>query len=332
MRTTSTDTTKEPRYSGPLGMAKRRLLLLLLVSAFVAAPVALTCTPSAYMTLDGPNRPSPDRPFSPGDTVTVSGFLFDPAAATPVRLSWGPNGAVIAETAVSEKGTWEVTFQIPAETATGSYLLYAIAYAANGSVINGLPARVLLPVKAPAPPADEPQREPETPGVTDEPAPVPEATEEPRGEADAASAPQAATRSAPVAPVAEAPMTPQATPVPETAIATDRPARTNVIRFAPAPRLIEAPLPPVAAPSSAPALPVVDEASDGVLPWWLLALGAVGLLLLGGAAGMLVRGRERTPEPPAPTPADTLEAELQELIAEERARRVERVNEPVEHR
>ena len=288
------------------------------------------------MTLDGANRPTPNQPFGPGDTVTVSGFLFDPAAATPVRLSWGPNGAVIAEAAVSAAGTCEVTFPIAAETAIGSYLLYAIAYAADGSVINGLPARVLLPVKAPAAPTEEPQPQPQTPGVTDEPAPVPEATKEPRAETDERNVPQAAAPSAPVAPAAGTPATQQATPVPETAIATDRPARTNVIRFAPAPRLVDAPLPPVATPAAAPALPVLDEAADSALPWWLIALGALGLLLLGGAAGALVRGRELPPEPradtSADTSADTLEAELQELIAEERARRSKPVDEPVEHR
>ena len=60
-------------------------------------------------------------------------------------------------------------------------------------------------------------------------------------------------------------------------------------------------------------------AAEEGLRWYVLALGALGFLLLGAAASGLVVARRRPPLPPD----ERLEAELQEMIAEQRARQIE---------
>jgi hypothetical protein len=265
-------------------------------AALAAAAAAYACTPQAYMDLSG-GVPSPKGApsFPPGSTVTVNGHLFDPAAATPVTLRWGANGPAIGQAAISSEGTWTLTFTIPADTAQGTYVLYAEAFDANGSIITGLPARVALPVGLPPIPAPQRPAPKVTPTVT----------------------PRAATPRA--APTPSAPATKVVTPVAPSALTVEAgPPRTNVVRYGAAPLLAATPLPPAATPGAAPSLPVVTAAAHpSSTPWYALALGAAALLVLGAAAGGLVASRRRPPT----VPPDHVEAELQEILSEQRAAR-----------
>ena len=248
----------------------------------------------------GGGRPGPTGPiyFLPRDTATVTGHLFDPTAATPVTLSWGADGPVIGQATIDSQGGWTLTFVIPADTQRGTYILYAVAYGADGQVINGLPARVALPVGAP-------QTSP--PRSTRPPAPAKQPATRPRTH---------------VAPTPSAPAERTIAPIPPTAVTTQTgPPRTKVVRYGEQPRLIPVALPATPAAGHAPSLPVAAPAHRGT-PWYVLALGALGLVVLGAAAGGLVVSRRAPPN----GPPDALDAELQEMIAEERARQTARVD------
>ena len=302
-----------------------------------AAPAAYTCTPLADIDIpppalnpdeeDDPARLGGEPPaFPPGAVATVNGVRFDAGAATPITLRWGSTGPAIAQAPIGIDGTWTVTFQLPADIPDGTYVIYAEAFAADGSLIEGLPAREFIRVLAPAvvqPPApvSPPAASPPAPPAATRPATRPkQVKQKPQTRAVAVPRPKHATtvqtapvtpRTIPVAPLPPGPVALPLIPAP----ADGSSSVTHVHRFAPAPRVESAPLPKVAAPGESPALAAVSaEAEPGTSQWLILALGGLGLLLIGAAGGGFVLARRWPPVPPT----DVVEAELQELIAEQR--------------
>lgn len=278
-------------------MARLAVIGAVIAAVCAGAVVASACTPQAYITLDKPA-------YTPGETVTATGRGFAPSAATPVTVTWGANGPVIGQAPIAADGMWELSFTVPARASAGTYVIYAVAYDAAGAVIDGLPARVQFPVEAPAaPPVVVPVAPPAAPPQTH---PV----------AHARTAPKPSAAPAPPAPVARS-----AAPLPQAAItAPAGPSRTSVIRVPAVPRVVHVPLTRTTAPGLAAPLPVAVTATQGHgTPWLLLAVGALGFLLLGAGSGGLVAARRRPPT----LPTDSVEAELQELLGEELARQSE---------
>jgi hypothetical protein len=332
---------------------KRRVLVIVAAAIFLAAAAAaLACTPQAYLMFGEPldntgtpaDSPSAVRLFQPGETVTISGYLFEPTAATPVTLRWGIDGPVIAEVGVNTDGTWTTTFVLPADIAPGAYILSAWAYDASGQLITGLPARTTLTVAGPgapgstAPPpviaeaeldvgaTNAQRRERNAPPARTARAPTrrrPAAA--PRRSRPAPVAPLPRAPAAPAPAVAETPTFSEVTP-PAPAERSHIPTRTNPIRFSPAPLLRMHSLPRADEPGATAQLPVAkaSERKPTSLAWPVLLLGALGFLLLGAAAGGAIVARRRLPV----GPVDGVEAELQEIISEQRAQKTERV----EHR
>jgi hypothetical protein len=280
-----------------------KLVAFVLGLGLLGASVAAACTPQAYLTLD-------KRSYQPGDPVTVTGNQFKPEAATPatVRLS----GSVVAETPIRSDGSWTASFRLPAELAAGAYVVSAEARESDGQFVEGLPARIALPVVAPSP------------------------AREPSGGAGDRGAPEAASREAPSIPQ---PVSAEIAPVPDDLLARSSEAtRTNLVTYQPEPRLERVSVTDTARPGTADRLTaVLTSVDEGGVPWYALALAAAGLLLAGGAAGALVASRRPIPltagaakkdtrpaepgsEIDAVTRSDPLEAELQELLTEERAR------------
>ena len=324
-------------------MAKWPIALAILAAlSLAAAPAAYPCTSLADIDLvpapalnpddeDEPATPGGEPPaFPPGAVVTAHGTRFDPAAVTPITLRWGSTGPAIAQVPINEDGSWRVTFQLPLGIPDGQYVIYAEAFAADGQMIEGLPARQFLQVVTPRPNDPSPGVSPPvTPPQAETPAASPRSDARPRAKRAAAphrhaSTPKASTvakpKTIPVAPLPPRPVAPVATStVKPHSHASSAPAIESAPlerAHAPAPRIESAPLPPRAAPGQSPAIPVATADSSDGTPWLVFVIGALGILLLGAAGGGLVIARRW---PPAP-PTDPVEAELQELIAERRAR------------
>lgn len=270
----------------------------------LGASVAAACTPQAYLTLD-------KRSYRSGDPVTVIGNQFKPEAATPVTITL--NGSVVGETPIRSDGSWTSSFTLPEELAAGAYVISAEAREADGQLVEGLPARIALPVVAPSPAREH------TGGAGD------------RGSEEASSITKA--------PSIPQPVSTEVAPVPDDQLARSSEAtRTNLVTYQPEPRLERVSVRDAARAGTAEPLPAAFATDDeGGVPWYSLALAAIGLLLAGGAAGAFVASRRPIPltaggakkdtRPPeaeseidAVTRPDPLEAELQELLAEQRAR------------
>ena len=313
----------------------------------LAAAAAYACTPDADIKAyvpgsDGQATPvSTSHLFRPGDRILLRGRGFDPQAATPVRLRFGGATApVFAEAPIQDHGGWELTFRLPNGLRTGTYTIFAEAFASvpgggvdadRATMIDGLPARFQLSIvgeAAPQQPGAGTGTDPSRPRPASRPrenrTPRPRTSAPlPRTETSEPGPPSAPApaRSLPTPPVAE-PVTPAivTAAVPSPAPPGDGPSRTSTRSYAPAPLLERLPLPAAAQPPPAAPLPVaVAAAAEEGLRWYVLALGALGFLLLGAAASGLVVARRRPPLPPD----ERLEAELQEMIAEQRARQIE---------
>jgi len=314
--------------------------VLAVIFAIAASP-AYPCTPDADIIL----RPAPEeeqapaepdalgKPYKAGDTVVASGRGFDPGAVTPVWLRFGGADApVFAKAPILADGTWEVTFRIPAGLKAGTYVLYAEAFAtqpsgvdgARGQMINGLPARELVAIGEVSAASPPPAPSTRSPG---EPAPArtarkPEKVKTPRVAGSPTTSrpePSASPIVTPMPPARVAPAIAQPVAAPVTPVVVDaEPSRTHTVRFAPAPIALRIELPRVAAPARAPELPIAaaTQTDAAALSWLVLVVGAFGFLLLGASAGGLVLVGRRPPV----DPTDSLEAELQEMIAEERTR------------
>ena len=201
-------------------------------------------------------------------------------------------------------------------------------------MIVGLPARQLFTVVSPRPVDPTPDGSP-VGAQRDGGAPAEHArSEKPRARATQAGAtPAKPARAAVPPPVRVAPMPPRrvASPlvvaetqggtVPHTHVTPSlRPDSAPLERVeAPAPRVESAPLPPRTAPGTSPSVPVVTAQREEESPWIVYAVAAFGILLLGAAGGGLLLARRWPPV----APTDPVEAELQEMISERRAREEE---------
>jgi hypothetical protein len=127
-------------------LTRRRLWLagLLAIPVLVAAAVAYACTPTAYIAFDKPS-------YRPGDTVTVNGRLFEPKAARPAEVRFGPDQAVVGRASIDGEGSWALSFSLPQGLSPGAYLVTAPAYDQNDQIVKV--ARASLRVAAPSTPA-----------------------------------------------------------------------------------------------------------------------------------------------------------------------------------
>lgn len=321
----------------------------------VGAATAYPCTPLADIDIpppalnpdddEQPARPGTDPPeFPPGAVVTAHGRRFDSRAATPITLRWGSLGPVIATVPINVDGSWTVTFRLPEGIPDGRYVIYAEAFDADGELIEGLPAREFIQVVSPQtagtsadPAAPHRQVRAGAAGATvvQTPAAPPRkrtATRPAAGRGATAPTSRAtAPKKIPVAPLPPHPVAPPIVAAPLTSTAptahVHRVAPGAAIesapleRVAPGPRVESAPLPRAGTAGEAPFVPVATVSDDGRPTWLLLVLGAVGILFLGAAAGGLVIARRWPPV----SPTDPIEAELQEIIGEQRVREEESV-------
>lgn len=319
--------------------AKARWMLVAVIGglavAVAGAALAWACTPQAYMDLSGPgssggdtNTPSDPgkRPILPGDEVTVTGHLFratTPSERTTVKLRWGLRGPLIAEIPTDAEGSWSHTFTTAAGLAHGSYVLAAYAPGTPEASEAGIRARLTLTL------GPRPAREASDRSGTGPASERPAGTQAPDRSGGKQAPEPADEQPAPVE--ADKAAGESSAAAPAEADTTPAPARADRARPAPAPpRASRVPQPRVATPGSSPALTataVPDETPE--IAWPLFVLGALGILLVGGAAGGLVVARRWAPRPVDPVGAepderrpgaDPVEAELQEIIAEQSAR------------
>lgn len=314
-------------------------VIALLVAGLVTASVALAC--ASYVTFgDGP--PTSDGPpsYPPGETVTMKGFDFDSEAVTPVTVHWGGDtGPIVAEAPIADDGTWTVSFPIPASAEPDqTYRLSLQARGADGQMAEALPLQTAVRVVTPGAEAGSGAR-------VDEPTADSGSIQRTRGGeqrraappqrhvhvGDGAPAPSdAAPAAAPVirTPVRDAPGTSaaprtrpaDAEPVPSPARATGaRVAAPGPVEVAPE-RL--SPAPPAVTPLRVPAWGGSEPSPFAVAAIVLFAL----LASAGGATALASRQPPRSPLPPRhdEVASADVEAALQELIAEERARMLER--------
>lgn len=142
-----------------------RVLAVTSVAVALLVPVAIAwaCNPQARVAVDKPT-------YFPGDTMGVTGSYFQ--GDRTLTLSVEPGGASVT-VRTSSNGFFAT--QIPAPTSAGSYTLSAIGFEADGTVTNGLPARVSFSVAqrstAPQPNTTAPgaQRSPATSPGTSQP-------------------------------------------------------------------------------------------------------------------------------------------------------------------
>lgn len=269
--------------------AGRLRLAVLGVAAGLLIPVAVAhaCSPSAYMNLDKAR-------YLTAHTVRITGYQFDPAAATPVTLEWA-SGATIGQAPIAADGTWSLSFALPASMHPGEYLLLAKAQSADGQMIAGLPARAVITITVPAvPPAPKRQPRPVVkPTHRSRPAPTPHRTAQTGSHGSL---------------VVVAPVRSQATPPPP-AVGSARAAPLAVVHRAAAVRgharnatrlrsRTAHPFKPDSLPADLwPARVRTVVPAQPALPWVVLGLAALGLLTLGGAGGAAVALRCR-PRPP----------------------------------
>lgn len=274
--------------------------------------------------------------YQPGDAVVVSGVFVDPDFAVvtePVTVRIGIDGPVVGQAPVAADGTWTLTFAVPAETVLGAYALHAEVLDASGSLVKNLIALATLQVGPPpaslaaAAPATSEDVVPAHGAPYSGVAPAPVAVEP---ASVALAAPQAArVRVQRQRLVARASSAPSILPAPQPrrlaapVVRQHRPAAARHVepRSSPAAQPVsrshtaERELRP-APPSGAAQRPAT--ASRRSLPVALL------LLTLGIAAAAIValRGRRLlTTETDQELRSLEIEAELQEMVAEELARR-----------
>lgn len=287
--------------------------------------------PQGFVAFDAQTGQGGPPSYEPGSEAVASGYLTDATtkAAPSVTLRWGtPDGEALGTAALDREGNFQgLRFTIPADRPTGVFTLYLEAFGADGQMLPGLPIPVQLRVGAP------PVADPAPADVT-EVAPVRaqrrSVSRRPASPAKTPTARTVAARETSAPPVETAPKVTATRPAAKPSTARSR-ARDR--KPAPAPLRTGGPRPrprPLAAPADAPvAAPALSDRARRQVGLaepadaWLLAL-VLGALGTGLAA---VRRRRAALAPPlaqvaAPVERDLLiEAELQELIAEERAAR-----------
>lgn len=298
--------------------------------ALAAAAVAWACTPQANIFLDQSSARA-------GQVVGGHGVGFGPGntpGVTEVQLRFNSmSGPALWSGSSDAQGYLAFSFTVPA-VAPGYYVIVAQRASAPDE-----PYRAVLEVVAPAaakpkqtaPAAAKPKHtapaasHPVTPSVQHQ------------ATAPAASHPSppipattisASTRAPAAAPQA-APARPAQVTQPTAAPAQTRPvarARHRMVVQASPQRVRLAP--PAAAhpqPISRARAARVHRSRGLEVPWYLLTLAALALLTAAGGAGGAYVGRRRRPRAPlaaieaeSPAPIDPVEAELQQILAEER--------------
>ena len=144
------------------GRADRRrpMLIVLTVAVMLIVPAAIAwaCNPQAYLRLDQPG-------YSAGAQMQVSGAFF--RGNRELVLSFEPGGQA-GKVKTASNGFFATPLTAP--TTPGSYTLSAVGYEEDGSITNGLPARVSFEVSAatqPSQPGAQPQ--PNQPGAQPQP-------------------------------------------------------------------------------------------------------------------------------------------------------------------
>ena len=277
--------------------------------------------------------------YEPGGEVIVSGVFVDPefaAVTEPVTVRIGIDGPVMGRAPVGADGKWTLTFVLPATTPLGAYALQAAVLDANGVLVKNLLAQATLQVGAPPAQAVQPVPAPAEDIIPSSDAPSSSTIEAPAVTAPArVAAPPAQDARKPVA----APATKPAQPHRSTSSARAPAAITHrTLRPAPRPRAPEPTAPlvselsppavavpelrPLAAPARSTEIPTARRPwpFDSVTPFLMLALVA----LVAGAA--MLRRRRSPLLFDSEMHAREIEAELQEIVAEELARRDARVS------
>ena len=303
--------------------------------AAFAAPAALAC--KVDTTLDKPSYP-------PGSLALITGYATGPGAesATIVRFTWGERGPLLGEAPVAADGAISFSFTVPADLAAGSYPIYAEAYDASGASLSPLPGSMLLVVTSPAAPGDAAGAEESEPlpakavavvlqdaSARKEAAPrVPARAAQPHASARPQSAKashsertETLARRARVTPAGVSPARPSGAvrrSLPNKPAGGERArARHERALRAPHERALRAP-PTTLRVRAEPVRPTDEAASRRAAPWVVLIVLALGAC----AVALLLRRRATAGERArALRAADAIETELQEIIAEERARR-----------
>ena len=262
----------------------------------VIGAAAYACVPQASLNL------SP-KAGAPGTKITVTGSSFD-ATGGPAKLWWGgPGKSLIGEFPVTPGRSFTATFEVPADSAGGSYVVSATQSDANGQSIAGSPVSALFNVTgvpAPSPAPANPQVEPEqtvnepasavAPAATQAAAPAPTPVPAPRVRvapaAPASRTPAAASAAAPAPAVAPA-------PVPVAPAAEPTPAPAAVAPLAPAGGDA-----PATTPARRSVMVSMSSDSDGS-PALAIALVGVGLVLALGASAVVLAGRRERKAPAA---------------------------------
>lgn len=146
----------------------RSVALTIFGCACIALPLALpalACSPAAEIGAD------PEKGAALSD-VTINGNLFDPNGSV-VSLWWGgPNGSLLATTAVSPDGTFSTVVTVPAGSTAGPNLISATLVDADGRPIGPINTTFNVEV-APPPPQPNPGDGAVPPGPVGNPGGVP---------------------------------------------------------------------------------------------------------------------------------------------------------------
>ena len=305
----------------PGGLTRRLVVasVLAVIGAFAAAaPSASACAPTASLGFGGLPAGTPTPPtFRPGDAVTVVGTGFGTERRNVV-LTWGVNGPAAGQTPIGADGSWQLTFTIPTATPVGTYVLFADDGDVNGFMVT-LAFRVDAAAPVTEPAADEPAATDDVVPVVATPAEN-QARPPVRPNHDRRSSQRPRTAPEPRRPAREAPagvarpMRPRAVPPPRV---LPRERHGSIARrhaHPPRLRLPAANLRPRAVPGPV-ALPAPPPSP---FPWLLASVVFASTLAAAGTFALLLRRRRRAAR------AAEIEAELQELLAEERARLLQR--------
>jgi hypothetical protein len=296
------------------------LLVFALPTAAQARPEDGMGCPQGYVAFSAQTGQGGPPSYMPGDTVSASGYLTDAKSrgSRTVTLRWGsPQGTAVGQAALDAEGSFKgLSFVIPEGAPHRIYTLYLEARDSKGEMLPGLPIPTRLRVGPPPRPSRVTADEPETA--------VPRVGERrPQRSAPGPLRPSRATRS----PEPAGPLPHLGRPRLNEQPGADRRAER---RERPRPtgagaRRAE----PASLRASTGAF--VGQSSTGEFSAWVLALAALlGLLV---ARGIILRrrvaGRDRVEHqaaimPPAESDAEAssqvIEAALQEMIAEGRAR------------
>lgn len=324
-----------------------------------AAPEDGMGCPQGYATFDSQRGGGGPPSYLPGETVTASGYLTDAKAnaAPNVTLRWGaPDGAAVGQAAIDAEGSWKgLSFAIPEGTAHQTYTLYLEARDANGEMLPGLPIPTQLRVGPPLATGTQGGRTPERttrPETTVKPETTtrPKTTTQPETTARPKAIAQTKAIARPKAtPDLETTPTPKATTPKPSESAEDAaggPRARLAAEQAPDPRASSSAVRPRESAATSgvgeghgtgggsEAFATDPAATDHTI--WASALAAllgvvalVGLYLRRRAVGVRAGSRAVDPSPDsasATTAAEAqaadllIEAELQEMIAEHRAR------------